>query len=109
MRRPGLAPSGRGRQYPGLELAPRLCCLVAIDGLHPQEEAEAWGRGARIFKDDLLRWIAVHQFIKAFGRISYRPCVVDDGEMRIVIGEELIVRPFDRQGELALILAVRTE
>ena len=82
------------------QLLPGLGGLVAIDLLHPQQETEARRRGARILQDDLLRGITVDEFVQRRRRVLQGLAVIDHGEIAIVEGHEIVVRP--RRGRLGL-------
>ena len=104
----GLRPAGRCGEDALRELGPGLARLVAIDRLHPQQEAEAGRRAARILQDDLLRRIAVDEIVERCGRVLHRLAVVDHREMRVVEGHEELVAPCHghlRQGRVESVRA----
>ncbi len=105
----GFRPAGGDGQHAVLELGPGFRGLVAIDGLHPEQQAEAGRRGARVLDDDLLRRVALDQFLEARWRGLQRLRVVDDGEVAVVVGQERIVGEAARNGEAFRLQAVRLE
>ncbi len=88
----GLAPAGRDGEDAARQLGPLGLRLVAEDRLHPQKQAKARRRGARVLDHDLLVRVARDEIGQAFGRLLHGLRVVDEGEIGIVEGHERVVR-----------------
>ena len=105
----GLRPARSYGQDATAKLGPCLFGVVAVDGLHPQEQSEPRGGGAWILDHDLLRPVSLHQILQARRRGVDGLGVVDDCKMSVVIGDEDVVPVAARHRDCAGIETMRLE
>src|SRR3546814_13884554 len=89
------------------EPGPGLRRVVAVDRAHPEQQAEARRRGARVLQDDLQVVGRLDQLLQALRRALQRLGVVDEGEVAVVERPEAVVAPGGGAGQVFRRYAVR--
>ena len=75
--------------------------MIAIDLLHPQQQAQSRGAGTRIFIDDPPFLRPLDQLFQALRWISQFVFVIDEGEIAIVVGNKGVIIPAARHADRA--------
>ena len=93
----GFAPAlGHGNGFLR-QLLPGLRRVVAVDFLHPEQQAQTRRAGARVFIDHAPFLRAFHQLFQTGRWVFKARFVVDEGEVTVIEGHEGVILPAARQ------------
>ena len=96
----GLRPAFGDRHHARVQFPPRLSGALAIDLPHPKQKTETGSAGPRVLDHHRRSVRILDQILQACRRRLELVGVVDESEVAPIEGNEPIVRPGDRQGEL---------
>src|SRR3546814_15708832 len=105
----GLAPALGGGDLLASEPGPGLRRVVAVDRAHPEQQAEARRRGARVLQDDLQVVGRLDQLLQALRRALQRLGFVDEGEVAAVERQEDVIAQGDGARQYIRSYAVQCE